>query len=120
MAFVCRMAKFQVRLDRVEALILESVGPELVGKAYSATLVATQVDDHAAALLGDALERHLELGSTVAATRTEHVTRKALRVHPCHDVVSGNVAQHERQVFETVDKAREHVSLKRSDTCRNV
>lgn len=113
------MTKFQIRLDRVEALILEPVGTELFGKAYPPTLVATQVDNHASALIGNALERHLELSTAVAATGTEHITCQTLGVHPRHDFISGDIAQNERQVLETIDEAREHVPLKCADTGRN-
>ena len=72
------MAEFQVRLDRVEALILKAVGLKFASKTYPPALVATQVDDHATALISNALERHLELSAAVATTGTEHVTCQTL------------------------------------------
>ena len=71
----------EVRVDGVEAVVLEVVGLQLVGDADAAALVAAQVDDDAAARLGDRAQRVVELGAAVAAVRAEDVAREALAVH---------------------------------------
>ena len=40
--------ELDVRLDRVAALVLQRVGPDLVAEADAAALVAAEVDDDAA------------------------------------------------------------------------
>ena len=56
------------------AFILKRVGPNLVGEANSAAFLI-QVDQHAPALVRDALHRRVELRAAVAAGRMEDVAR---------------------------------------------
>src|SRR5581483_3405705 len=65
-------AEAQVRVDRVEALLLQLVRRELVEQPDAAALLA-DVEEHAAALALDLRERLLELLAAVAAQRVEHV-----------------------------------------------
>src|SRR6185503_1972213 len=65
-------AEALVRLDRVETLILQRVGAQLVHEADAATLLP-QVEEHAAALIRDARERGVHLRAAVAALRTEEI-----------------------------------------------
>src|SRR6476619_7387819 len=60
---------------------------QLVPESDAATLVAAQVDDHAAALTRDLRERAVELEAAVAAHRPEDVTGEALAVHADQHVV---------------------------------
>ena len=111
LAAVDGQAEVDVGLDGVAALVLERVGPELVAEADAAALVAAQVHDHAAALLGDALHRLVELGAAVAAQRAEHVAGEALGVHPDeHVVLALHRALDERDVLLAV----EHATRRRS------
>ncbi len=71
-----------VGVDRVVAHLLQFVGPQLVGESDPATLVAAQIDEDAAALRGDHLERRVELLAAVAAQRAERVAGQALGVDP--------------------------------------
>jgi len=59
-----------------------------------------QVEQDAAAFLGDALQRAFELGAAVAALREHHVAGQAFGVHPRqHRLAGRQVAQSHRQVF---------------------
>ena len=59
--------ELEVGVDGVEPLVLQLVGPELVADADAAALVAAEVHHDAAACLGDALHRLVELHAAVAA-----------------------------------------------------
>ena len=107
---VGREPEVLVRLDRVAALVLERVRPQLVPEPDPTTLVTAQVDDDALALGRDLFERLVELQPAVAAQRPEHVTGEALGVHPHEHVrLTGDVAAHERHVLDPVEQALEHV-----------
>ena len=80
-ALVGPEAELLVRLDRVVALLLELVGPQLVEQADAAPLLE-QVEQHAPALLGDRLDRAVELVAAVAALGAEDVAGQALAVDP--------------------------------------
>ena len=80
-AEVGREAEFEVRVDRVAAVLLKRIGTDLVREADPATLLA-QVHERPAARRGDPLHRHLELLPAVAAPRVEDVAREALAVDP--------------------------------------
>ena len=73
-------AELEVRVDGVEAVLLELVGAQLVEQADAATLLR-EVEEHAAALVLDPLQRVVELLAAVAAQRVEDVAGQALRVH---------------------------------------
>ena len=82
-----------------------------MGEADAPPLVAAQVDDDAAALLGDPPQGEVELGAAVAAGRAEDVAREALAVHPDqHGLAVGDVAGHEGEVLLAVEEAAEHVA----------
>ncbi len=73
--------------------------------ADAATLVAPEVDDHAAALLGDDLHRRVELDAAVAAQRAEHVAGEALGVDPHeHVLLAGHRALHHGDVLLAVEE----------------
>ena len=72
-------AEGDVRVDSVEALVLQRVRADLVREADTASLM-TEVQDDAAAGARDGLERLLQLLATVAAERAEGVAGEALRV----------------------------------------
>ena len=76
---VDRQAELDLRVDGVEAAVLQLVGLQLVEQPHSPALVSAQVD-HDAALGRHLGERPLELGPAVATLRAEHVTREALGV----------------------------------------
>ena len=75
-------AELEVGVDGVAALLLQAVGGDLVADADAAALVAAEVHDHAAALLGDDLHGRVELDAAVAAQRAEHVAGEALASAP--------------------------------------
>src|SRR5690606_5902099 len=87
----------RVRVDRVEAVLLEAIGAELVDEADAPALVAAEVDDDAA-LGGDRLERGVELRPALALERAEGLARQALGVEP-----------HERRLADRVADEREVV-----------
>ena len=73
-------AQRQVRFHRVMALVLEGVGPELVGQSDAPSLLA-HVQEHATAFVADALERLLKLVTAIASHGTENIPRETLGVH---------------------------------------
>src|SRR5439155_13431247 len=85
LAAVDRQAELDVGVDGVVALLLEAVGPQLVGDADAAALVAAQVDHHAQALLGDVAHGGGQLWAAVTPQRAEHVAGVALAVHAHED-----------------------------------
>ena len=96
---VGRESEREVRLDGVEPVRLQLVGPELVQEADSAPFLA-HVEDDAAALLLDPRERALQLLAAVAQVRVEDVAREALGVHADEDVLRLlDVTLHERDVL---------------------
>ncbi len=105
MACVGRQPEVEVGVDRVAAVVLEGVGPELGDQPDAAPLVAAEVDHDAAAGGDDALQRLVELGAAVAPLGAEHVTGQALGVHPRqHRLRPGQVAVHESEVLGVVDR----------------
>ncbi len=97
-------AEFEVGVEGVAAALLEFVRSQLGQQADAAPLVAAEVDDDAAALLGDAPHGRLQLGSAVAAQRVEDVAGEALGVQPGEDVLAlADVAVDEGDVFDAVD-----------------
>ena len=80
-------AELEVGVDGVAALVLQGVGPQLVGDADAPALVAPQVDHHAHACLGHPLDGGGQLEAAVAAQRPEHVAGEALGVDPDQHVL---------------------------------
>ena len=91
-------AELEVRLDRVEALLLQLVGLQLVQQADAAALLR-HVEEHAALLGADPRERELELLAAVAAQRVEDVAGEALGVDAHeHVLLALDLAADERDV----------------------
>jgi hypothetical protein len=97
--------ELDVRLDGVAALLLQVVRAELVRDADRSPLVTADVQDDAAVLLTDPLERGVELVTAVAPQRPEHVPGQALRVHAHEDRLAvADLAPDERDVDDAVDE----------------
>ena len=102
-AQVRRQPEPQVRLDRVEPLLLQLVGAQLVEQPDAAPLLA-EVEQHAPALGLDHRQRRLELLAAVAAQRVEDIAGEALGVHAHEHVLrSLDVALDERDVVLAVE-----------------
>ena len=80
-ALVVAEAEREVGLHRVEPLLLERVGPDLVEEPDAAPLLA-QVEQHPALVPLDRLQPGGELVAAVAAERAQHVAGQALGVEP--------------------------------------
>jgi len=94
-ARVLGKAEEPVGLERVEAVFLERVGPELVGEPDASALLS-EVEQDARVVPGQGLERGRELVAAVAAERSQHVTREALRVKPRGDrLLAGDLSMHQ-------------------------
>ena len=66
--------------------------------------MAPEVDDDAAAGVGDVGQGQLQLGSAVTAARAEDVAGQAFRVHPHEDgVTAAHIAPDQRQVLDPVE-----------------
>ena len=85
--------ELEIGVDRVEPLLLELVGVELVEQADSASLLR-EIEQDAAALLVDHRERRLHLLAAVAAQRVEDVARQALGVD-AHEHGAGDERGHD-------------------------
>src|SRR5690348_2976460 len=72
-------SEFQVGFDRVEPLILEGVGFDLIAEANPAPLLM-EVNDHTCISLDNLPDGFLQLLPAVASARTEHVPGKTLRM----------------------------------------
>ena len=95
---VGREAELDVRLDRVEPVLLELVGLQLRQEPDAAPLLG-HVEQDAALLGGDPAERELELLAAVAAERVEDVAGEALRVDADeHVLLAVHLAPDERDV----------------------
>ena len=101
-AQVGRQPELDVGVDRVEALLLELVGAQLVQQADAAALLG-EVEQHAPALLLDRRQRRLELLAAVAAQRVEDVAGEALGVDADQHVLgAGDLALDHRDVVLVV------------------
>ena len=97
-------AQLQVGVDGVVALLLEVVGPELVGQADAPALVAPQVDDDPVPSSAMSRSASWQLGPAVAAQRAEDVAGQALGVDPDeHVALARQVPLHDGQVVLAVD-----------------
>ncbi len=75
-ALVGAKTQLQVRLDGVGTAILQFIGTDLVQQADAATFLA-QVEEHAAALLGDGGKRAFQLETAIAAQAEQRVAGQA-------------------------------------------
>ena len=89
----------EVGVNRIIALVLEIIRPQLVGQADSPSLL-TQIDNDAGPLLGDPLHGAVQLGAAVAAQGAQYVAGEALGVNPDQHVGTlRHLPQHQRQVL---------------------
>ncbi len=76
-----------------------------MGEPDPASLMASQVHDHALSFLGDLAKGEVELGTAVAAQRPEDVAGEALAVDADKDAARArHLAGHEREVVLAVDE----------------
>ena len=75
------VAEGQVGFDRVQALVLQRVGFDLLGDADAAAFLR-QIDEHAGPFVSNHVERHVQLIAAVAAQRFEQVAGEAGGVQP--------------------------------------
>ena len=98
-----------VGLDRVEALVLELVRANLVREPDAAAFLI-QIQQDAAAFLGDPLHGRIELGAAVTADRVQSVAGQARRVDADEDVRAVlDIAANERDVRLVIDLILERV-----------
>jgi hypothetical protein len=104
------------RVDGVEPLlVLQHVGADLRHEADAAALVAAQVHQHAALLVGDGVDGGPQLRTALAAQRAEHVAGEALRVHPDqHVLLPAGFAAYEGEVLVPVVEVPERDGAERA------
>src|SRR3954471_7174636 len=103
-AKVGRQAELEVRVHRVEALLLETVGAQLVEQSDSAALLR-QIKQDPGSLPLDHRERGLELLAAVASKRVEDVAGEALGVDAYEHVLHpADIALDHRQMVLVVDQ----------------
>src|SRR5882724_2102423 len=73
-------AECMIRCNRVEALVLQAVGLKLCHQSDAPPLLML-IDQKTASVLANGPHREFQLISTVAAKRSKHVAREALRVN---------------------------------------
>ena len=99
-------AELEVRLDGVEALLLQLVRAELVEEADPPALLR-EIEQYSLPLVLDPRERVLELLPAVAAPRMEDVAGEAFGVDADeHVVLAVHVALDERDVLLPVSNSR--------------
>ena len=105
LAVVDRQAELHVRVDGVEPLVLQRVRADLVADADTATLVAAQVHQHSAPIVGDQFHRRGKLVAAVATQAAKHVAREAFAVHAGEQRFAvAYVAAYEREVLDAVQR----------------
>ena len=120
-AVVDRQAELDVGVDGVEALVLQLVGPQLVGDADAPALVAAQVDDDAGAgrRRSSASPRAAAGRSRSAASANTSPVRHSLWTRTrTGSVAGGDVAAHERQVGHVVAVGLERQAAERAELGR--
>ncbi len=109
-ALVLREADDLVGVDRVQALILQAIGAQLVGKADAAPFLR-QVQQHAAALRVDRCHAAPQLLAAVAAQAAEQVAGEAggMQAHRHRVLPLRGIADHDGDVFmHAVGLAEQH------------
>jgi hypothetical protein len=108
----------RVRRDRVQTLVLERVGPELVGQSDAAALLS-EVQQDTSALGGDRRQRSTQLLPTVAPQRAQDVAGPALRVEADERRVRGaEIPVDQRDRLGAVPGVREDDCLEVADARR--
>jgi len=98
-AHVGTEAQALVGFHGIGATVLQLVGADLVEQADT-TAFLTQVQQHAAAFLGDGTQGTLELEATIAAQAEQRVTGQALGMQaPQHRLTVGDVAEGQRDML---------------------
>jgi len=101
---VGRKAQPLVRLDRVQSLILELIGTQLVMQPDPAAFLA-DVEDHAPALGRDQIHGKLELVAAIAPLRAEDITGQALGMHANENQPAGRDITHgQREVGTGIER----------------
>ena len=90
-------AEREIGLHRVEPLILQLVGPDLLHEADAPPLLR-QIDKHPSALAADHFQGQVELIATVAAEAVEQIACKAGGVQPHQRIAGGgDIPHHQHQ-----------------------
>ncbi len=111
LAGVHRQPQLEVGVDRVEPLVLQPVGAQLVADSDAPALVTAQVHHRSPTEFGNAAHRLLELRAAVTLHTGEHVAGQAFAVETNQDrLVGAHVAHHEREVRRAVEHALEGVA----------
>jgi len=84
---VCRKSEDSIRIDRVEAVILEVIRRDLVRDANPAAF-PRQIEQDSARGTPELLQRRIQLGPAIAPLRAEHVPGHALGMQSDEDVFS--------------------------------
>ncbi len=95
-----------VRVDRVETLVLQLIGAQLVDEADAASFLA-QVEQHAPWRVGHFVERGVELRPAIAFEAAEHVAGETFAVQPHHGHRSVALADDQRDMLAGVLRAAE-------------
>lgn len=83
-AQVGRKAQCQVCLDRVHALILQAIGPQLIDQTNASTFL-TKIEQHTSATGFDAAKGLGQLFATITSQAAKGIARKALGMNSAQD-----------------------------------
>ena len=112
-ALVVVKAERGVGVDRVEARVLQLVGPQLVGEANAATFLRKIKDDAAAGLL-QPRQRQFQLIAAIAPARTEHVAGQASGMDAAPAPVSSGPGADDHRNRILAERIAEHDKARRT------
>ena len=100
-ALVVGEAEPEIGVDRVEALILQRIGPELVDQADAAPFLP-QIEEDAPARGGDRGQRGVQLRPAIAFERAQSVAGQAFAVDPDQRRLAVGIADDQRDMLGSV------------------
>ena len=95
LAMIGLKAKFLIRLDGIESLVLQFIGLQFGNQTDAASLLLL-VKKNSSAALGDHLQSQLKLLPAVTPERVKHIPSQALGVNTYQRKLRMNVAHHQR------------------------
>src|SRR5688572_4032578 len=109
-----------VRLNSIDALVLQGVGANLVRQPDAAPFLI-EIEEYAAPVLDDLIHRRVQLRAAIAAGGMEEVARQAGRVHAREHVLSvADVPADERHMRFCGENALEYVNIELTVICRKL
>src|SRR5262249_2873373 len=113
-------AELQIRLDRVEPLVLQGVRLDFIGQPDPAAFLV-EINYHAGIGAKNPLDRFSQLLAAIASIGPENVAGQALRVQPHQRrFAAADIALDQRQMLTTIDRAAKDDRLQLARTNRKI